>query len=69
MMDYDVRVHVDNKGSVTRLGEDHDGFPSYEVWSYPTTGDPMRIYYHDQGGPWNALDLFGAHDTKVPPSN
>ncbi len=65
-IDFDVNVHVSGDGSVSTAGGSHDGFPSYELWSYSNGQDPKLVYSFDQGSKWNALRLFGCCDTKMP---
>ncbi|MGH7718859.1 MAG: DUF3238 domain-containing protein, partial [Gemmatimonadaceae bacterium] len=65
-INFNVQLHVSADGTVTTAGGSHDGFPSYEVWSYQQGADPKLIYFHDQGSNWNAFRLFGNGDTKVP---
>lgn len=66
MIDYNIALHVSGDGAVTTAGGAHDGFPSYEVWVYPSGGEPSRAYYHDPGNFLNFLRLFGNSDTRVP---
>ena len=65
-IDFNIKVHVGADGTVTTAGGAHDGFPSYELWSYRNGSAPSLDYFHDQGFRLNFLRLFGDSDTSVP---
>jgi RHS repeat-associated protein len=49
-------------GTVTMDGGGHDGFPSYEVWAYSSSGQATNVYHHKEG--WVG-ELAGVADVKV----
>ena len=67
-IDFNVNVHVDGEGGVSMARPHHNGFPSYELWSYQKGADPRLVYSYDQGGPLNALRLFGGMSAEQGPS-
>ncbi|MGE0354974.1 MAG: RHS repeat-associated core domain-containing protein, partial [Gemmatimonadales bacterium] len=64
MIDYSITVNVTSDGSVAVTGGKHDGFPSYEIWSYHGTKAKLE-YYHKQSK--NPFELLGRGDVKVAP--
>jgi RHS repeat-associated protein len=61
-IDADLTIHVSANGEVNVSGS-HDGFPSYDVWMYPTTGNARLIYTHKER---KFTDLGGEMDKVVP---
>jgi len=61
-INFNLDIHVSRGGHVGVSGK-HDGYPSYEVWSYPARGGtPKLVYHHDET---NLLALYGRGDVQV----
>lgn len=63
-INFDVRVHIDQYGTVRTAGGSHDGFPSFELWSYPEYGgSPTLVYHRAETTP---SDLYGCCGVAIP---
>ena len=64
-IDYSFFVHVSQDGNVVPAGGEIDGYPSWEIWAYPTDGKPAYLVwdYQDRG---QSRRLYGSGDVKVP---
>jgi RHS repeat-associated protein len=62
-INYAFGINVAADGTVTMDGGGHDGYPSYEVWSYSEDGRATNVYHHQEG--W-VTELAGVADVKVP---
>jgi len=61
-IDFSLTINVTEGGAVSVSGK-HDGFPSYELWSYSANGASLD-YFYDQERYRNAFRLFGSGDVK-----
>ena len=62
-INFNLDLHIAPDGDVTIAGGRHDGYPSYEVWSYPKEGGAELVYNYKEG---HLGELFGKGDVTAP---